>query len=90
MKIFQTRVSISAGETANLKYLEADISNDVMRYLMPSSSCLTVLVQAAPEEKEQLTGPATVSKEADTNGLPPPPVSEELLFALLGHYSRFI
>ena len=49
-----------------------------MRYPTPSSSCLTVLVQAAPEEKEQLTGPATVSKEADTNGLPPPPVSEEL------------
>jgi len=29
--------------------------------------------EAAPEEKEQLTGPATVSKEGDTNGLPPPP-----------------
>ena len=61
-----------------------------MRYPTPSSACLTVLVQAAPEEKEQLTGPATVSKEADTNGLPPPPVSEELLFVLLGHYIRFI
>ena len=57
---------------------------------MHSSSCLTVLVQAAPEEKEQLTGPATVSKEGDTNGLPPPPVSAKLWLALLGHYIRYI